>query len=227
MNYTKACERGFDFAIEYCNKNKIDYKYIGLVDGDVIMDEDHFEKLISKFENNPKLGVASGIEYCINKGKLVRNTQRDDLPLGPIRLWRVECFIESVTGGYYVSEGPPDTVSNIKAKLKGWETKQFEDIRVITRQTSTARGYWKGYFQNGKYAYVMYTPVIIVLIKSITYYFKYPFYIGLAYILGYFNCFIHKTEKIKDDEIITYMKNEKQKELFKYYTSNIIRVRHK
>lgn len=226
-SYTSACKTGFTFAIEYCKENGIGYEYIGLVDADALMTEDYFEKLISKFERNPKLGVASGREYWNVSGKLVINPQREELPIGPARLWRVECFTETGTGGYDISEAPPDTVSNIKAKLTGWETKQFADISVITRQMSTARGLWKGLLQHGEYAYVMYTPLYLVMIKTIKYLFKSPYYIGLAYILGYVSGLIRRIDRIRDDEIITYMKHERPKELFRYYLNKLSRGRGK
>lgn len=215
LGYAIACKSGFEFAKKYCKRNELDYQYIGLVDADATMNEDHFEKLISKFEKNPKLGIASGIEYWDISGKLARNAQREDLPIGPVRLWSKECFEE--TGGYIVSEAPPDTISNIKAKLKGWETKQFSDIRVVTRRTSTARGFYRGFFQNGRYAYVVHTPLYIVLLKAIKYSFRSPYYIGLAYILGYVTSMIHKAERIKDDEVRTYMKYERPMEIYRHH----------
>ena len=220
ISYAAACKAGFDFATEYCKRNKINYNYIGLVDADVTIDEGHFEELISKFEKYPELGIASGIEYWNVSDKLVKNPQRDYLPIGPVRLWRKECFEE--TGGYIVSEAPPDTVSNIKAKLNGWKTKQFNNARVVTRRTSTATGYWKGFTQRGKYAYAIHTPVVVVLTKAMKYSFEKPFYIGLAFIVGYICSSIGGVKRIEDNEIRAYMKHERPKELFKYYKGKLL-----
>lgn len=222
-SYAAACKSGFDFAAEYCKRNKTNYNYIGLVDADATINEGHFGELISKFEKYPKLGIASGMEYWNVSAKLVRNPQRDHLPIGPARLWRKECFEE--TGGYIVSEAPPDTVSNIKAKLNGWETKQFSDIKVVTRRTSTATGYWKGFTQRGKYAYTVHTTLFLVLMKAIKYSFEKPHYIGLAFIMGYICSSINGINRIEDDEIQAYMKHERPKELFRYYVGKLMRGR--
>lgn len=217
--YAAACKAGFDYAIKDCKQNKIDYEYIGLVDADVSISEDYFERLISKFERNPKLGIASGIEYWDISGKLVKNDQREDLPIGPARLWRKECFLE--TEGYIVSEAPPDTISNIKAKLRGWETEQFADVKVITRRASTGRGYWKGYLQNGKYSYAVHDPLFIAIMKAIKYSFNHPYYTGLAFLSGYLISAIRRVEKVNENEIKAYVRHKKPKELFTYYTNKI------
>ena len=53
--YASACKTGFDFAIEYCKQNKLNYNYIGLVDADVAMIDEYFEKLIIKIKES-KIG---------------------------------------------------------------------------------------------------------------------------------------------------------------------------
>ncbi len=217
INYGAACKKGFDFGIEFCKRHKIEYEYIGLIDADAVIDEDFFERLMKEFEKDPQLGIASGSDgsdKLKNAGKLVNATWVEDFPIGPARLWRKRCFEE--TGGYQETMSP-DSVSNIKAKLRGWKIRRFKEIKVMARKHATARGYWKGYEQLGKDNYFLnYHPLVIIL-KAIKYSFKKPYYIGIAMFFGYFSCAIRKEEKIEDDEIKYYFRYTRPKEIVRYY----------
>jgi len=212
-HYAYVCRKGFDFSYEYCKVNSIQYEYIGLIDADMILEPGFCYKLINEFEKNPKLGIASGGIYY-NNG-LIWEEGRQDLPRGGARIWRRKCFEE--TGGYFLTYSP-DSVSNIKAKLKGWETKQFKEIKAIqTRKTSSAEGFWKGYKAKGVSAYFVNTNPILAMLRGIDYLFKKPYHIGLAYLWGYFSSFLWKREQIDDEEISEYFHKNKPQEVRQYY----------
>lgn len=214
INYGIACKAGFDFAIEYCKPHRIEYDYIGLIDADVNIEEDFFERLIIEFERDQGLGIASGKEYWNISGKLVSASMKEELPMGPARLWSRKCFEE--TSGYQATASP-DAVSNVKAKLRGWKTKQFNDIKVITRRTSTAKGYWWGSVREGKnYHFLNYHPFIFLL-RTIRYTFKKPYYTGFGLFIGYFGSLIQKEKKTEDEEIKYYYRYIRPREIYRYY----------
>ena len=214
INYGIACKTGFDFAIGYCKQHKMEYDYIGLIDADVNVDGDFFERLMIEFEKDSELGIASGSEYWNISGKLVRAGLREELPIGPARLWRRKCFNEA---GGYLATASPDSVSNVKAKLRGWKTKQFKDIKVITRRTSTARGHWWGSLHDGKNYYSLNYHPFIFLLRTIRYTFKKPYYTGFGLFIGYFGALIQGKKKMEDDEIKYYYRHTRPKEIFRYY----------
>jgi glycosyltransferase involved in cell wall biosynthesis len=217
-SYAYACKTGFDFGIAYSKKSSIQYEYIGLMDADMIPSTKFFEELIEEFERNPKLGIASGGVYY-NGGTLTHEKGREDLPRGGMRLWRRKCFEE--TGGYLLTSSP-DSVANIKAKIKGWEIKQFKDIKAIqTRKTSTAEGFWKGYKAKGVSSYFVNLNPILALLRGIGYLFEKPYYIGLAYLWGYFGSFLRKQERIDDKEICEYYYKNKFQEVRQYYFNQL------
>lgn len=223
VNYAIACKTGFDFACEYCMQHSIEYDYIGLIDADVSINEDFFERLMIEFKRDPKIGIASGSEYWNDSGGTVRAGLRADLTMGPARLWRRKCFEE--TGGYQ-SVASPDSVSNVTAKLRGWKTKQFRDVEVITRRTSTAKGYWWGSVREGKNYYFLNFHPFIILLKTIKALFKKPYYTALGLFIGYFGCTIQKNNKIKDDELRYYYRHIRTREIFQHYF-NIFKNRFK
>lgn len=212
INYGIACKSGFDFAIEYCKQQGIEYEYLGLVDADATIEKDLFEKLMVEFEKDPELGIASGVERWNISGKLVDVNMNEDLPMGPARMWRKRCFEE--TDGYQAVTAT-DSVSNAKAKIKGWKTKQFRHLTVITRRTATAGGYWKGFAQNGRDSYFLnYHPLIIIL-KALKYFFNKPHYHGIALLFGYFSCVVCNKSKISDHELQYYFRHTKTREIFR------------
>lgn len=219
INYGIAYNIGFKYSIEYCKQQGIKYDYIGLIDADVSIEKDFFERLMIQFEKEPKLGIVSGVEYWNISGELVSADTREDLPMGPARLWRKKCFEE--TNGY-MAISSPDSVSIVKAKLRGWKTAQLKDIIAITRRTSTAKGYWWGAVHDGKNYYYLNSHPIIILFKSIKCSLKNPYYIGLGISIGYLSCIIQREKKIDDPEIKYYYSHTRPKEIINYYINTYI-----
>lgn len=217
--YARICNTGFDFAIKFCEEHNISYAYIGIVDADMVLEKDFFEKLIKEFKKNPKLGIASGSEYYYSSNnELVLEEVRDDLPMGCMRLWRKECFDE--TGGYYIGNFP-DSVSNVSAKLKGWETRVFKHIKAIqARKTHSAEGLWKGYKVIGESDYFRDYHPLFVALKGLKYLCRNPYYVGIAYLYGYFSSILKRMDKIDNKEIRDYYRN-KHREVARFYWTKI------
>jgi len=208
-NYGLACKIGFEYAISYCMQYGIEYDYIGLIDADVIINSDFFEKLMMEFEKDLELGIASGSD------SLAVSTWVENFPIGPVKLWRKKCFEE--TGGYQATPAV-DSVSNIKAKLTGWKIKRFKEMGVIVRGHASAQGYWKGYVRIGKDAHFLDYALPIIVLKSIKYSFTKSHYIGIAILYGYLGSVIHREEKIDDKQIRNYFRYTRPKEIFRQST---------
>lgn len=206
---------GFDHVIEYCANNEIEYEYVGSVDADIILDYNYFEFLMHEFEINPNLGICSGHIGNIIDNEVVWSDFRADLPSGGARLWLKKCFED--TGGYLLTCSP-DSVSNVKAKIKGWGTRVFDDTKAVsTRPYSSAEGQWKGYKKLGANNYFIgYTPVHILLKGFNMLYSKNSFFetgVGMAYVYGYFCEYLKKSSRIEDKEILKYYRNNRLKEI--------------
>lgn len=206
---------GFDYAINYCKENYLEYNYIGSVDADIILENNYYESLIHECEKNRNLGICSGRIGNIIDNKIIWGDFNEDLPSGGARLWEKKCF--ETTGGYLLTCSP-DSVSNVKAKIQGWDTRQFGHIKAIsTRAYASAQGQWKGYKKLGANNYFIgYTPIHIIL-KGITLlHSKNEFYkngVGLAYIYGYFSEYVNRAPKIDDPEVLSYYKKKRLREI--------------
>lgn len=216
IHISQILKKGFEIAINYCLENSIYFDYLCNVDGDMILGNSFFEDLLKEFEKNPKLGIACG-GYQINDGyKTFDPKVREDMISGGEIMYRRKCF-ENI-GGISTSS-LNDSIIMVKAKLNGWEVKRFEKIKAIqTRETGSAEGLWKGYKINGFFNYYQnYNPLIAVA-KGLKFcLFKKPYYIGVAYLLGYFDGLLHRKEQINDEEVRKYFYWYKPIETWRYY----------
>ena len=226
-----VCNKGFEFAQDYCNEIGISYDYIALFDADTVLEEKYCEKLIEEFERDEKLGIASGnnghadIESILNDLKTrnpditvadpefwqlwdspvvqIVHDSREDLPLGSARLWRKDCF--DATGGY-LPVAIPDSVSNAKAKMKGWRTRRFKDIKLIERQGLKKQGLWKGYKEKGESLYFLGQPFYFAVLRAFNHSLKRPYYTGMAYLYGYIQSLVWRKARVDDEEIRQYFR---------------------
>ena len=150
------------------------------LDADVVLPKDYCSYLISKFESNNKLGIASGCAKF--KGIEEKNTDFN-LTRGAAKFYRTDCFQE--IGGAYISRGW-DTMDNYAAHLYGWETKKYDIYFDHIKKEGKKSGkwmlrYWTGLF-NGRVPYFF--PYFIL--KILRYFFHEPIAIGsLIEFFGY------------------------------------------
>jgi len=115
----------------------LDYEVIGNLDGDVSFDEDYFDFILRRFDENPRLGVAGTpfIEGTVRYDYRFTSIQHVS---GQCQLFRRACFEQ--IGGYVPRHvGGIDLVAVISARMHQWETRTFlERAYVHHRPMSTA-----------------------------------------------------------------------------------------
>ena len=239
-HYSEVCNKGFNYAIDWCNKNNLSYQYIALLDSDNIPESKYFEKLTDEFESDPGLGIASGINATVNIEKVLLHWSINEIiaekfldvwnsnlvkvhnegfnfPMGSARLWKKECFIQ--TEGYLFTKSP-DSVSNIKAKSHGWKTKRFKNIGVIEREGLIADDISKVFKQRGETDFYLWYPFIFSIMRFFRFLIKKPSG-GLFYIYGYM-MFWFKNIRIDDDDVKNYNKNNRITDVYKKLLKRVI-----
>lgn len=203
FHYAEICRTGFDTAIDECRKKKMSYDYIALVDADIILPKDYFSSLMAEFENDGRLGIASGnLGYYAKDGSVFYPAEKTDLVCGAARMWKKECFME--TKGYQRVMSP-DTVSNILAALGGWKIMRFRDITMVqTRKTSSCNGINKGSFDFGeRYHYLGFNPIRAIL-KTIRFFSSFELSEGFFFLMGYFKSSFSGKEQVNIKEVREY-----------------------
>ena len=205
IHYSEVCKFGFDYAIRYAEKYNILYEYIGLMDADINVEKHYFEKLINYFQKDKNLGILGGVIYSWDGKKYILEPYRRNSPRGAVRLWRKVCFLD--TKGYLITYSP-DTVSNIKAIMRGWKILTYPyAIAYQTRLTSSAGNIYLRWRKNGESDYYLYKSPIIAILKCTILILQGKIIEGIGYLCGYFTFFIKRKERIEDEDV-------------KYYSSN-------
>ncbi len=211
-HYSHVCIEGFKAAIDICDRENINYNFIALLDADIVLPTNYYEYLIDKFIQHPSVGILSGSTTCLVNNKVIYPDQSENLPSGAARIWRRKCFEE--TNGY-LPVFAPDSVSNVKAKLKGWSIRRCSEISFVQlRETASAKGLWNGWASIGKRNYYLGFPLYFAVLKALKHSLKPPFYLGMAYLSGYFS-FLLKDKQIREKDILHYYKHMRPKELIK------------
>jgi len=103
----------------------LDYEVIGNLDADITFEGDYLEFLVSKFADDPKLGVT-GTPYLEDNKEQDERFKSPDHVSGACQLFRRRCWEE--IGGYPpVKTGGVDFIAVLAAQSKGWKTQRFEE----------------------------------------------------------------------------------------------------
>jgi glycosyltransferase involved in cell wall biosynthesis len=140
-------EAGHDFAARVTAINfgsnylkDVEYSHIGILDSDISLPIDYYERVIQKFRANPRLGIAAGNIFEMHKGHFQpRKNNRNFHPAGAVQLFTRECY--QVVGGLQPFRGGhDDTVAAVKARMQGWDTVTFADIPVYHHRLTGVTG---------------------------------------------------------------------------------------
>lgn len=125
----KRCFASVVFAIEDGIRavTTKDYAYIGILDGDVRLPVDYYERILHEFERDPKLGLAGGA--VIDVGQPNRDGLKIEEVAGAVQLFRRECF-EALGGLVAVPEGGWDAITCAMARKAGYRSRSFQEIVV-------------------------------------------------------------------------------------------------
>ena len=117
-----AFHRGFELV-----RNE-DYECIVKLDADLSFNPDYFERLLTHFHQDPKLGIASGV-YLENRSG--EEWMEIEMPTyhaaGASKVIRKQCFAEI---GCFIEERGWDTVDEIRAIARGWHTGHFRELQM-------------------------------------------------------------------------------------------------
>jgi glycosyltransferase involved in cell wall biosynthesis len=209
---TGSVAKAFLYGMKYIEHK--DYEFIVKLDGDLSFQPDYFERIFKEFEKNPKLGIASGGCYEYKRdGMLILEKVPIFHTRGASKIYRIECF-ESI--GRMIPQIGWDTIDEIKARMNGWITRNFPELKMIHyRRTGSRGGILRGKIRGGYSAYYIgYHPVYMIL-RCLYWFPKKPFIIGgLVMLLSYMKCIIYGCDQIQDKKIKNFIKREQIRRIF-------------
>jgi biofilm PGA synthesis N-glycosyltransferase PgaC len=189
---------------------------IGNLDSDVSLDPDHFEFLLNRFKEDPRLGVA-GTVFREEGGY---NSETDSLEgqlhvSGQCQLFRRQCFVD--VGGYFANKaGGIDWIAVTTARMKGWKTRSFREKSFFHhRHLGTAeRSAFAAAFSYGEKDYYLGGHPVWELFR-VTYRMVKPPYIveGFALGLGYGWAAVRRAKRPISKELMAFHRREQMRKL--------------
>ncbi len=128
-----AFNRGLERA------SRLDYSFIGNLDADISLEPDYYERVLRCFEENPRLGIAGGMVETHIDGSFISQDVARDSVAGAVQLFRRECF-EDVGGYKPLPLGGVDAAAEITARMKGWEVRTYDELRVLEHRRTGSMG---------------------------------------------------------------------------------------
>jgi poly-beta-1,6-N-acetyl-D-glucosamine synthase len=166
------------------------FDFLAILDADIILPENYYDRILNFFFSDRKLGVASGIYENLIDGKLCRViSDRRSTPKA-IQVFRRQVF-EDIGGFLPLRHGGEDTISCVMARMKGWQTWSFPEIKVIhLRPTGTGEvnHILLAKFKKGVLDYYLGAHPLFFLLKSLRRIFleRPYFFSGVMMLCGYF-----------------------------------------
>lgn len=198
---------------------EVKYEFLAKLDGDIAFDEHYYEQLLERFAENPRLGIASGMCWHEEKGRLVKEP---DYPLhvrGAMRIYRKACWDD--IGGVPRALGW-DAIDCYKARMHGWDTRSFDDLPVKHLVKTWSKGGWlRGRKRSGRIDYLMGTHPLFVLAKCVRDLREKPYIISAgALAWGYFRPWLKRERRIPNAELLAFVRREQLHRLFSAFRRN-------
>jgi glycosyltransferase involved in cell wall biosynthesis len=192
------------------------FNVIGNLDADISFDPDYFEFLLSKFDDDPQLGVA-GTPFIEDGGY---DSARDSFEgenhvAGGCQLFRRRCFED--VGGYIPNPaGGIDWIAVTTARMKGWRTRSFPEKRFHHYRTlgTAGRGPLRALYSYGEKDYYLGGSPVWQLFRVAYRVTKRPILLGgLALLSGYIWAALRRVERAVSPELMRFHRHEQMRKL--------------
>ncbi len=190
------------------------YAFVSKLDADLSLPPNYFEFLLQRFQENHRLGIASGCTFVRRGNTLVweRNSERSSR--GMMKVYRRECF-EDIGG--LVAELGWDVIDDYKAQFLGWETRSYRDLVVIHHRPmgSSGKGILEGRRRFGEVHYLLSSHPLYAFCSGLYRMLERPYVVGgLAVWYGYVRSFLSRKKRIAEGELKQFIR-ERQLERVK------------
>jgi hypothetical protein len=188
------------------------YDYLAVLDADIELCPEYYEKIFEKFDKYLELGIATGT-YIEKEGKMwvEARIDRRSTPKA-IQVFRQECYKQC--GGYIPFKyGGEDSGMEIMARMYGWQTWSFPEIKVIhNRAVGTGEGcsILRARFKLGLTDYCLGTHPLFMFAKGVKRaVWEKPYVVsGILRFLGYCNGYIKNEPRQLSIEARRFLRKE-------------------
>ncbi len=206
------------FNAGHANVADLDYEIIGNLDADVSFGEEHFRLLVSKFPEQPQLGVV-GAPFREGSFQYDYRFTNIENVWGGCQLFRRKCF-EDIGGYTPVRGGCIDHIAVVSARMMGWKTRTFTDtVSMHHRVMGTAQsGGLVAKFKYGAKDYSVGNHPVWELSRAVYQMKQRPYGLGgLALVSGYFWSMVRRVPRPVSDELVAFTRREQMVRLSRFW----------
>lgn len=190
------------------------YDVVGNLDADLTFDSGYLEFLLSRFEENARLGVA-GTPFIEDESEIERHTYAHrhaqlEHVSGACQLFRRECFAD--VGGYVpIKGGAIDWIAVTTARMKGWQTRTFTEKHTLHhRKLGTGNNSPAMVFYHyGRKAYFVGGHPLWIVIRAFSQMRQKPRVLGgLLFYWGYVHSWLKRVPRVVTPELMAFHRQE-------------------
>ena len=180
-----------------------DYDFVGKLDVDLELPERYFERVLARFEAEPRLGNFSGKVYLRDSdGSLRPERMGDENAIGAAKFYRVACFREI---GGFVRAVCWDGIDGHVCRMRGWIARSVNepDLRLVHLRPmgSSQGGIWRGRRRWGAGKWFMGSAWYYVLAVALYRMAEPPYVIGgLSILVGYLTAALGGRKRLENWE---------------------------
>lgn len=205
---------------------ELDFEIIGNLDADVSFDPDHFEFLLERFREDPKLGVAGTVFREEGYNSATDSFEGQNHVAGQCQIFRRQCLQE--IGGYVPHRaGGVDWIAVTTARMLGWRTRSFQEKSYFhyRRMGTAERGRVAAAFSYGEKDYYLGGSPVWQVFRCAYRAMKPPYLIeGGALFAGYLWAWIRRMDRPVSNELMRFHRREQMTKL-KAILSSMLRFR--
>jgi poly-beta-1,6-N-acetyl-D-glucosamine synthase len=199
-----AINRGF------AQLKNVESDFVGNLDADVTLEPAYFERLLEKFAEDPRLGLAGGFIHEEKEGQFQsRKSNVESSVAHAVQLFRRECLEE--LGGYRpFTWAGADWYAEVTLRMKGWNVHSIPELRAFHhRPTGKGFGVFKYAYRGGMMDFYMGTHPLFETIKMARRLGEKPYVVGAAVrFSGFISAYWKRLPRQVPDEFMAYLRKE-------------------
>lgn len=189
-----------------CARIEAGADFVVKMDADVVLPPDYFATLLARFQDEPRLGIASGKTYNLQQGDWVLERISDSHVTGACKTYRTACLQEM--GGLIPVLGW-DILDVVQARRCGWRTCSFRDLPIHhLRMTGSATGMARANLRYGRCYYMLRAHPLFMLAKAIYRAPERPYLASLLIPVGYLLAALRREKRLDDPPLTEFLRRE-------------------
>jgi biofilm PGA synthesis N-glycosyltransferase PgaC len=196
-------------------------EFVGNIDADISVDASYFEDLMNRFENDPRLGLASGFVYEERAGRFRnRKSNRIDSVPHAAQLVRRECYEQ--IGGYAVLKyGGEDWHAQTCARMNGWRAEAIPGLPVFHhRHTGAGTSFLRAQFRLGRLDYSLGSDPVFEMFKCVQRFSEKPLFAGgITRLAGFCWSYLWREMRPVSDDFIAFLRREQKSRVLALFSN--------